>query len=105
MPFSTFPRDRPASCFVVSQQLVDYERTQIVGTNGRIEIQIPYNAPSDTLCRLFIDDGSSYDGSSCVTETVDVVDQYTLEAELFSEAIRTGGRNRFHWNTRLATCA
>ena len=76
--------------FVVSQELVDYERTQIVGTKGRIEIQIPYNPPADKPCRLFIDDGSSNDGSSIVTETLDVVDQYTLEAELFSEAIRTG---------------
>ena len=71
--------------FVVSQQLADYERTQIVGTKGRIEIQIPYNAPADRPCRLFIDDGSSV-----VTETVPAIDQYTLEAELFSEAIRAG---------------
>ena len=84
-----FPKGQAS--FVVSQQIVDYERTQIVGTKGRIEIQIPYNAPSDTPCRLFIDDGRTYDGSSCVTETVDAVDQYTLEAELFSDAIRNGG--------------
>ncbi len=77
--------------YLSSQRLANYERTVICGTEGRIEIPIPYNAPSDVGCKLIIDDGSAYDGSSAVIEEMEAVDQYTLEAELFSEAVRSGG--------------
>ena len=77
--------------YLASQRLAPYERTVICGTEGRIEIPIPYNAPGDTACKLIIDDGSAYDGSSGVVEELEIVDQYTLEAELFSTAVRSGG--------------
>ena len=77
--------------YLASQRLAPYERTVICGTEGRIEIPIPYNAPGDAPCKLIIDDGSAYDGSSAVVEEMEIVDQYTLEAELFSTAVRSGG--------------
>ena len=77
--------------YLSSQRLANYERTVICGTEGRIEIPIPYNAPGDAPCKLIIDDGSAYDGSSAVVEEMEIVDQYTLEAELFSTAVRSGG--------------
>ena len=77
--------------YLSSQRLANYERTVICGTEGRIEIPIPYNAPSDVPCKLIIDDGSAYDGSSAVVEEMEAVDEYTLEAELFSDAVRSGG--------------
>ena len=33
-----------------STQLVPYQRVQIFGTRGRIEIEIPFNAPPDRPC-------------------------------------------------------
>jgi predicted dehydrogenase len=76
--------------FVCSTQLVSYQRAQIFGTKGRIEIEIPFNAPPDQPCRLYVDDGSKLGDASAQTETFDIVDQYTLQAETFSHAIRSG---------------
>jgi len=74
--------------FTVSTQCAPYQRVHVCGTKGRLEIQIPFNAPADASTRLFIDDGSALDGSSIRTETLPGCDQYTLEAEAFSRAIR-----------------
>lgn len=76
--------------FVCSTQLVGYQRTQILGTRGRIEIEVPYNAPSDRPCRIFVDDGRDYLGSGVEAVSFDSVDQYTVEAEAFSRAILEG---------------
>src|SRR5262249_6202654 len=74
--------------FTVSTQCATFQRTQIVGSKGRIEIQIPVNAPQGAKTRLFLDDGSSLDGSSIRTETLTESDQYLLQGEAFSRAIR-----------------
>jgi predicted dehydrogenase len=73
--------------FTVSTQSAPYQRVQLCGTRGRIELLIPFNAPRDTPVRLQIDDASSLDGSGIVSETMAVCDQYTLEAEAFSLAV------------------
>jgi predicted dehydrogenase len=69
--------------FTCSTQLVPYQRVQIGGTRGRIEIEIPFNAPPDRPCRIFIDDGSDLGGSGIVTETLAICDQYTLQGDAF----------------------
>jgi predicted dehydrogenase len=74
--------------FTVSTQCVPYQRVHICGTRGRIEIQIPFNAPQGHPTRIFIDDGSTLDGESLATETVAACDQYMLESEAFSRAVR-----------------
>jgi predicted dehydrogenase len=76
--------------FVVSTQMVPYQRVQIFGTKGRIEVEIPFNAPPDRPCRIFVDDGSALDGSAAETISFDVVDQYTLQGDGFARAIREG---------------
>jgi predicted dehydrogenase len=73
-----------------STQAVPYQRMQIFGTRGRIEIEIPFNAPPDRPCRIFVDDGSQLGDASARTETFDVVNQYTLQGDLFARAIREG---------------
>ena len=84
--------DFPAgqAIFTSSTQLVPYQRVQLFGTKGRIEIEIPFNAPPDRPTRLFIDDGSDITGARIVTETFPVVDQYTLQGDAFSRAILEG---------------
>ncbi len=52
--------------FTVSTQTVPYQRVQILGTHGRLEIEIPFNAPQGAPSRLFIYDGSALDGSDAV---------------------------------------
>lgn len=74
--------------FTASTQCVLHQRVQILGTRGRIEIQIPFNAPQGKPARIFIDDGSTLDGKSITTEVLAPCDQYTLETEAFSRAVR-----------------
>jgi predicted dehydrogenase len=76
--------------FYCSTQLVPYQRMQILGTKCRVEIEIPFNAPPDRPCRIFVDDGSGLGDASARLETFDVVNQYTLQGDLFARAIREG---------------
>ena len=82
-----FPGNRQLS-FMVSTQLVPYQRVHAFGTKGRIEIEIPFNAPPGYGCRIFRDTGKDLKGGSITVETMPVCDQYTLQAEAFSRAIR-----------------
>ena len=77
--------------FTCSTQMVPYQRVQILGTRGRIEVEIPFNAPPDRPCRIFIDNGKDVFGSGIGTEEFPVADQYTIQGDLFSQAIRQGG--------------
>jgi len=74
--------------FTVSTQSVPYQRVQVCGTQKRIEIEIPFNAPLGGSTRVFTDDGSQLDGQSTVHETIDACDQYTLQGDAFSRAVR-----------------
>jgi predicted dehydrogenase len=74
--------------FSVSTQAARYQRIQLVGTQGRIEIEIPFNAPQDARCRYWVDDASAPDGSGMRTVELPVADQYQLQAEAFSRAVR-----------------
>jgi predicted dehydrogenase len=76
--------------FSCSTQAVHYQRVNVLGTKGRIEIEIPFNAPADRPCRICLDDGSSLNGSSAQWTAFPIVDQYHLQSEAFSRAIRTG---------------
>ena len=84
--------DFPAghAIFTCSTQLVPYQRDHFLGTRGRIEIEIPFNAPPDRPTRLFIDDGGDLFGRGITTETFPTADQYTLQGDAFSRAILDG---------------
>ena len=89
--------DFPAgqASFTCSTQLVPYQRFQVFGTKGRIEIQIPFNAPPDKPCRLFVDDGSGLGDSTAREEVFPTSDQYRLQGDEFSRTIQTGGLLEF----------
>jgi len=74
--------------FTVSTQCAPFQRTQICGSKGRIEIEIPVNAPQGVETRLSVDDGAALDGSSARVETLAASDQYMLQGEVFSRVIR-----------------
>ncbi len=71
--------------FTISTQLAPYQRVQIMGTKGRIEIEIPFNAPPDAANRIFIQGAEMNVGE---WQSMAVSDQYMLQAEAFGRAIR-----------------
>ena len=77
--------------FTCSTQLVPYQRIHFLGTKGRIELEIPVNAPPDRPTRLFIDTGADLFGGGITAETFPVCDQYTLQGDAFSKAVLDGG--------------
>jgi len=74
--------------FTCSTQLVPYQRMHFLGTKGRVEIEIPFNAPNDRPCRIFVDDGGNIFGHSISVESIPPCDQYTIQGDIFSRAIR-----------------
>jgi predicted dehydrogenase len=79
------------SIFTCSTQLVLHQRMEFLGTQGSIEMEVPFNAPNDQPSRLFIDDGRDLLGGGRSIETTPTCDQYTIQGDLFSQAIREGG--------------
>jgi predicted dehydrogenase len=79
------------SVFTCSTQLVPHQRMQVLGTKGRIEIKIPFNAPNDRPCEILVDDGRDVFGSGITKELIPTCDQYTIQGDAFSKAIREGG--------------
>jgi predicted dehydrogenase len=81
--------DFPAgqSIFTCSTQLVPYQRIHFLGARGRIELEIPFNAPPDRPTRLVIDSTGDLFGGGITTETFPVCDQYTLQGDAFSRAV------------------
>ncbi|MDX7953705.1 Gfo/Idh/MocA family oxidoreductase [Lichenihabitans sp. Uapishka_5] len=73
--------------FVCGTQLVPCQRVEILGTKGRIEIAIPFNAPNDLPGRIAVDDGRDLTGGGREVITVPLADQYTLQGDAVSRAI------------------
>ena len=71
------------STFTCSTQMTPYQKVHIFGTEGRVEIKIPFNAPPDVPCILFHQRGED------VIERIEIptTDQYTVQGDLFSRAI------------------
>ncbi len=71
-----------SATFTCSTQMTSYQRVNIFGTEGRIEIEIPVNAPPDKPCKMWLQRGTE-------TEEIvfDICDQYILEADAISLAV------------------
>jgi predicted dehydrogenase len=74
--------------FTVSTQCCPHQRVTVLGTRGRIEMLIPFNAPQGSTTRIHVDDGGKLDGSSVTVETLLEADQYQRMAEDFSRNVR-----------------
>lgn len=70
------------STFTCSTQVMPFQRVNIFGDTGGIEIEIPFNAPTDRPTRLWIH--RLKDTEEIVFDTCD---QYTIQGDLFSKAI------------------
>jgi predicted dehydrogenase len=78
------------SIFTCSTQMVPYQRMQFFGAQGRIEIEIPFNAPPNRETRILVDDGRDVLGSGIAADIFRETDQYTVQGDAFSRAIREG---------------
>src|SRR5208282_3063746 len=78
--------------FTCSTQLAYHQRMALLGTTGRIEIERPVNPPNDQPTRILIDDNpGDPTGAGITAETIDTCDQFKIQGDLFSRAIREGG--------------
>lgn len=96
----TFGVDRAASLMLdfdgvhatgtCGTQMAPYQRVQIVGARARLEVEIPFNAPPDRPCRLWLDTTGDLQGRGIETIELDTCDQYTIQGDMFSRAILDG---------------
>jgi predicted dehydrogenase len=77
--------------FTCGTRMTPFQRIQVVGTKGRIEVKIPVNAPPDQSCTILLDDGSDLFGAGEKAFRFEVCDQYTIQGDLFARSIREGG--------------
>ena len=74
--------DSGHATFTVGGQMVPYQRVQLFGEQGRIDVEIPFTPSAATRARVTINDEAL---------EFDAVDQYTLQGDEFSLAIRGAG--------------
>jgi predicted dehydrogenase len=77
--------------FTCSTQIIGQQSMRFFGTTGRIEAEIPFNPTPGGISRVRIDDCRDLNGGGLVTEELPACDQYTIQGDLFSRAIREGG--------------
>jgi len=73
---------RGTSTFTCSTQLVTFQRVNIFGTKGRIEIEIPFNAPPDQPCRMLFQCNDKIEEIE-----LEKCNQYTIQGDLFSLSV------------------
>ena len=89
-----FPGGRHLT-FTVGTQSSAHQRVTIVGDQGRIEVMIPFNASPERPTEIAIDPGADLFGGGRRIETFPICDQYTLQGDAFSRAIRDGSPLEF----------
>jgi predicted dehydrogenase len=78
--------------FTCSMQLAAHQMMRFYGTKGFIAPEIPFNATPGGTSRITIDDGRDLSGGGAVVEEFAACDQYTLQGDQFSRAVREGGQ-------------
>ena len=73
-----------------STQLAHAQCITIAGTAGRVEVEIPFNAPPDRPCRIFVEDSPPGAVPDRHTIEFETCDQYTIQGDRFSEAAMKG---------------
>lgn len=76
------------SIFVCGTQTAHSQRMQFLGTKGSLLVEIPFNAPNDRPLRITMDDCRDLVGGGAKTEEIPACDQYTIQGDEFSRAIR-----------------
>jgi len=76
------------SIFACGTQSNYYQRMELLGTAGRLAVEIPFNAPNDRPTQVTVADGMAVYGGKVKVEEIPVCDQYTVQGDAFSLAIR-----------------
>jgi predicted dehydrogenase len=72
---------------ICSTRLLAHQRVQVFGTEGRLEVEVPFNAPPDRPCRMFLDPAGDLFGDGIETIEIPTCDQYRVQGDLLSQAI------------------
>ncbi|HET9259940.1 MAG TPA: Gfo/Idh/MocA family oxidoreductase [Acidimicrobiia bacterium] len=81
--------EQGTSVLMCSTRLEPDQRVEILGTEGRLVIEIPFNIPPDIPTRLLHLAGGDPPVDPRVTvHEIDTVDPYTVQADVFSAAVR-----------------
>ena len=76
------------STFTCSTRAEDYQRVHIIGSSGRIDIEIPFNIPPDLDTTIFVISGGEPPVAPATEALVFPPDnQYTIQARLFAQAV------------------
>ena len=70
------------SSFTCATQLLHYQRASILGTKGRIEIEMPFTPSPDKSCKIWLEDDAGIE-----EVTMDICNQHTIQGDLFSQAV------------------
>jgi predicted dehydrogenase len=70
-----------------STRMIYYQRVQVFGSEGRLEIDIPFNAPTDRPCRLWLDNEGDLTGATVETIEIDTCNQFRIQGDEFSRAV------------------
>ena len=74
--------EQGTASFTCATQLAPWQRVQVFGSQGRVEIEIPFNAPPDRGCRIWRQHAGG------IEEIVfEACDQYRLQGDAFARAI------------------
>ena len=76
------------SVFSCGTQTNYFQRMTLLGTTGRIDVEIPFNAPPNKPLSLIISDGMEFIGGKSEVEMIPPADQYMIQGDAFSRAIR-----------------
>lgn len=77
--------------FTCSTQVEPHQRVDLVGTDGRLVVEIPFNIPPDIPTRvLHIAGGDPPVSPHTVVHEVPVADPYGAQADAFARAVRSG---------------
>lgn len=84
-----FPNGQAA--FTCAGEVALHQSMQLYGTNGRIQVEIPFNPPHDRPSRVIVDDGRDLTGGGVSIIELPAVNQFLLQADRFADAIRGSG--------------
>jgi len=74
--------EQGSSTFFSSTLMYENQQVEIFGTKGRIEMELPFNPPTDRPSRMWV-----YQEDQKEEIIFDICDQYTIQGDLFSLAI------------------
>jgi predicted dehydrogenase len=77
--------------FTCSTQLMPYQTVDILGTRGRIGIELPWSMPHERPSRLLVDDDARPAEAGSDSIWFPACDQWGIQCDRFCDAIRSGG--------------